>query len=243
MLVKALRKEDLAGFIDNLAKAYVVAGPVAKEFKYVFAEVDSSSELALDYNTTLLPPKKYLLPQRETLLSYEMGNKPEVKSVLDKTRRVIFGVHSCDLHGIWLLDDIFAEGSPDAHYLTRRDNTFIVGIDCKSPCWERSFCKSMGTLKPGGGYDLFLTDLGDAYAVQVATRAGEMLLDHGDFAPAAHETKERFYEAWRKKNEEFPDRIEFDTERLPAMLAEAYDDILWDALEETVAAVRAFVER
>jgi len=141
-------------------------------------------------------------------------------------------VHSCDLHGIRLLDDIFAEGSPDVHYLTRRENTLVIGIDCKEPCWEHSFCKSMGTLKPVSGYDLFLTDLGDIYAVQAETKAGDALMEHGRFFMADYKVKDQFFDTWRDKLASFPDRITFDTEKLPVMLADAYDSLVWDALEE-----------
>jgi len=232
MHLYAIKKSGLGAFVDSLISAYEVVGPAPKEFKNAYSKIGSFSELALGYNTTLLPPKKYLIPQREEIISYELGGGFTAKPIIDGTKRVIFGVHSCDLHGIWLLDDIFAEGSQDAHYLARRGNTFIVGIDCKEPCWEHSFCKSMGTLKPAGGYDLFLTDLGDVYGVQVGTKAGESLLEHGAFAPASYAMKDAFFEAWSRKLSEFPDRINFDTDRLPALLAEAYDDLIWDALEE-----------
>jgi len=228
----AIRKDDLPGFIDSLISEYEVVGPKAKEFKYAFQKIGSASEVALDYTYSILPPKKYLLPQRETLFTYGLEGGITLKPVFDETRRVIFGAHSCDIHGIWLLDDVMAENRSDAHYLCRRMNTAIIGIDCKGPCWENSFCKSMGTLKPGGGYDIFLTGLEDVYAVQVATKEGEALLKHGKFFPAGYELRERYFFEWQRKMDAFPDRINYDVEKLPGLLGEAYDDIIWDALEE-----------
>ena len=55
---------------------------------------------------------------------------------------------------------------------TRRRQTAIVSLECLEPCDEHSFCKSMGTLTADEGYDLHLTDLGQAYAVDVATDGG-----------------------------------------------------------------------
>jgi sulfhydrogenase subunit beta (sulfur reductase) len=118
--MKAIKKEDLAGFVDNLIGHYEVFGPVPREFKHAFDRIASFSELALDYKTTLLPPKKYLLPQKETLIKFTIGDEPVVEPVLEIPNRVVFGVHSCDLHGVWLLDDIFAEGSMDVNYASRR---------------------------------------------------------------------------------------------------------------------------
>jgi sulfhydrogenase subunit beta (sulfur reductase) len=231
MRLHAIKKDDLPGFVNSLVKDCEVVGPAAREFKFAYRKIDSFDELALDYNTTLLPPKKYAMPQRETLFSYTLGSGPVLEASFETTRRVIFGVHSCDIHGIALLDDIFAEGRPDLHYLTRRENTFIVGIDCKEPCWEHSFCKSMGTLKPHGGFDLFLTDLGELYAVE-ATERGKALMEAGRFFQADYYVTDRFYALWREKMERFPDRILCDTGKLPQILAEAYDDVIWDALEE-----------
>jgi sulfhydrogenase subunit beta (sulfur reductase) len=228
----SIKKEDLPGFIDNLISDYEVVGPKAKDFKYAFQKIASSSEIALDYPTTLLPPKKYFLPQKEVLFTYKLEGEITLEPNFDETRRVIFGAHSCDIHGVQLLDEVLAENNSDAHYLSRRKNSRIIGIDCKTPCWEHSFCKSMGTLKPGGGYDIFLTNLDDIYAAQVATREGEELLSYGKFIPADYAIKERYFLSWQKKLAEFPDRIKYDTELLPNLLADAYDDIIWDALEE-----------
>jgi sulfhydrogenase subunit beta (sulfur reductase) len=232
ILLKAIRKDDLASFVESLITSYEVVGPSPKEFKFAYKRISSPSELALSYNTTLLPPKKYLLPQKETLLQYTMGETPRMEPVFDRTPRVLFGVHSCDLHGIWLIDDVMAEGAADPHYFARREKAVIIGIDCKEPCYENSFCKSMGTLKPSGGYDLFLTDMGELYVVQVGTRAGERLLSRGEFFPVSYTLKDRFYQTWLDKAESFPARVEYDTEKLPLLLADAYDSMIWDALEE-----------
>ena len=232
MRLVSLKKDELPGFIEGLISTFEVYAPTPKEFKYTFQKVTSFREIALDYNMTMLPPKKLLTPQREVLFSYTTGKDPELTPELDTTKRVVFGAHSCDLSGIRLLDDVFSEGYPDPHYLARRGNTVLIGVDCKTPCHDRSFCKDMGTLKPTGGYDLFFTDLGDSYCAQVATKTGESLLELAPFQPVGYAVKDRFYETWRLKLEGFPNRIAYDTERLPNLLADAYDDLLWDALEE-----------
>ena len=232
MFLMAIRKEDLPGFIDALIAEFEVVGPRVKDFKFTFQKIASADEIALDYPTTLLPPKKYFLPQRETLFTYDLRDGITLAPAFDQTKRALFGAHSCDLHAVRLLDDVLAENRPDAHYLRRRMNTAIIGIDCKAPCGERSFCKDMGTLRPGGGYDMFLTDLGGIYAAQVETRQGEALAGRGGFFPADFAVRERYYAAWKDRLAGWPDRINYDTERLPGMLGEAYDDIIWDALEE-----------
>ena len=232
MGLRILEKEDLGQFIDNLIKDFEVFGPVPKDGKTAFGKALSFADITLDYTNTLLPPKKFLLPQEEVLFTYTLGDHPDMEAHIERPGRVVFGARSCDLHGIKLLDDIFAEGSPDAHYFGRRKGTFFIGLDCREPCSPNSFCKDMKTLEPGGGYDLFFTGLGDVYGVQVGSKAGMALLEYGDFHYPAYGQKELFFGTWKKKLTSFPDRLDFDTNKLPVLLTDAYDDPMWDALEE-----------
>ena len=232
MGLRTLKKEDVGRFVDNLIKEFEVFGPVPVDGKTAFQKAGSFPDITLDYANTLLPPKKFLLPQEEVLFTYTLGDTPEMKANIENPARVVFGARSCDLHGIRLLDDIFAEGSPDAHYFARRKGTFFVGLDCKEPCSPNSFCKDMGTLKPGGGYDLFFTDMGGVYGVEVGSKAGVALLEYGEFHYPTYRQKDLFLDTWRKKLEEFPNLLGYDVNRLPVLLADAYDDPLWDALEE-----------
>ncbi|MEN8097923.1 MAG: hypothetical protein ABFQ89_02500, partial [Chloroflexota bacterium] len=176
MSLKIIPKEKMGGFIAGLIGAYRVVGPTAKGPKFVFGEIDSVQDLRLDYDTTILPPKKQLMPQRETLFNFSAGEF-KVNSNVDDTPTVLFGVHTCDLHAIHLLDTVFCTTYRDEHYMTRRENTILVGLECLTPCDDDSFCKSMGTLTPpSAGYDLHLTDIGDAYALDVETEKGAWLV-------------------------------------------------------------------
>ena len=57
MSLKILRKKDLASFVSSLMTQYEVLGPVARENKFAFAAITDPTELRLEYNTTILPPK------------------------------------------------------------------------------------------------------------------------------------------------------------------------------------------
>jgi ferredoxin len=142
-------------------------------------------------------------------------------------------VHTCDLHAIGLLDKALSQEYPDAHYLERRRQTIIVGLECLEPCDEHAFCKSIGTLTAGEGYDLHLTDLGAAYAVDVATEAGEELLSrYGTAREATDADVRRLNEVLSAKWPRFTYRLDFDAAELPALLSTAYDHPLWDELGE-----------
>jgi len=232
MDLMALDRDDLALFFEVLAEKYEVAAPVVKEQGYAFREVGLFYQVELDYTCTSLPPKKYLLPPKEPLFTYRLDGALFVKPVIEETKRAIFWAHACDINGMWLVGDIFADGLPDINYATRRANTVVIGAGCNAPCHDNSFCRDIGTHVPGGGFDLFFTDLGELYAVQVGSPAGVRLLELAPFFPAGYFIRERFL-ARRKANVMVEGgRLGFDVGMLPGMLGESYDSFLWEALEE-----------
>jgi hypothetical protein len=46
-----------------------------------------------------------------------------VVPAFDMKWRVLLGVHTCDLHAMCMLDEAFARGQPDTHYMKRRATT------------------------------------------------------------------------------------------------------------------------
>jgi formate hydrogenlyase subunit 6/NADH:ubiquinone oxidoreductase subunit I len=235
-----IHNADLNTFIHNLLKDYRVVGPVEKHGHYAFDEILDPKDIRLAYTTTILPPKKYLLPPKEVLFAFDRSNGGEIKPVKPEKPTVIFGVHTCDLHAIQLLDEVFASGHLDPNYFNRRQNTFIVSVECLSPCDENSFCKSMGTLSTDEGYDLHLIDLGDAYTVDAGTEAGELLLKkYAVGEPATEETMRRLNQVLSEKWPKFPYRLDFDVSDLPSLLSLSTKSPLWNELGERCLACAA----
>jgi sulfhydrogenase subunit beta (sulfur reductase) len=233
MSLRILDKGATAPLVNALMADYQVIGPQAKGPKFAFGPIADPAELRLDYNTTILPPKKVLQPPEERLATFTMQGEPRVEPVVEARPTVLLGVHTCDLHAIRLLDRVFSQDHPDAHYLERRKQTVIVGLECLEPCDEDSFCKSMGTLTADEGYDLHMTDLGLAYAVDVATETGEQLLSrYGTTREASDADVRRLNEVLSAKWPRFTYRLDFDTAELPALLSMAYDHPLWAELGE-----------
>ena len=233
MSLRVLDKGALAPFISALLADYRVVGPQAKGPMFAFEPVTDPAQLRLDYNTTILPPKKVLQPPQERLASFKMGAGAAVESIMEVEKTVLFGMHTCDLHAVQLLDKAFSDEYPDAHYLERRRQTVVVSLECPEPCDEHSFCKSMGTLTADTGYDLHLTDLGAAYAVDVATEAGEVLVArYGSTEEASDADIRRLNDVLGAKWPRFTYRLDFDAAELPALLSTAYDHPLWDELGE-----------
>lgn len=231
MSLKVLDKGAVAPLITALMADNRVVGPQAKGSKFAFEPITDPAQLRLDYDTTILPPKKVLQPTRERLAAFTLRGEPQVEQVVEAEPTVLFGVHTCDLQAIQLLDKVFSEEHPDAHYLTRREQTTIVSLECLEPCDEYSFCKDMGTLTAGEGYDLHLTDLGPAYTVDVATEVGEQLLSkYATVSGAADADMRRMNEVLGAKWPRFSYRLDFEAAELPSLLATAYDHPHWDEL-------------
>jgi ferredoxin len=217
---------------------YRVCGPVQHNGGYAFQVLEDSNDLQLAYPTTILPPKKFLLPPQEAILEYTKSTG-EVRSPDADPPTVILGVHSCDLHAIQLLDRVFSTGHPDSLYMQRRSRTRIVSIECLTPCDENSFCKSMGTMTADEGYDLHLIDLGDAYAVDVGTEGGEELLHYAAAQSADQKDEDRLNAVLSGKWPLFPYRLDCDVSDLPSLLNMSMKSPLWEELGERCLACAA----
>ena len=227
-----ISKPDLPQFIRRLMPMYRVAGPAeANGGGFVFKVLEDPEELRLDYPTTILSPKKFILPPKETLFEYDTAAATIKPPRLDP-RTVIFGVHTCDVHAITLLDHVFSTDHVDPNYTQRRRQTLLVSIECLKPCDENSFCKSMGTLTADEGYDLHLTDLGDNYAVDVGSEADSTLLQYAQSRSATEGDIHRLNNVLSEKWPRFPYRIDFDINELPSLLNVSMKSPLWNELGE-----------
>jgi len=227
MKVVKLPKSNLEGLVEELRKVGPVYAPVRKgETSYSFQEISSADEAELNYNRTILPPKKFFLPPQEPMFHFSplKGFTPAVED-LDQPF-VLFGVHSCDIHGLKILDMVFSGRYTDNAYMTRRRNGVIVGIDCTPD--EYCFCYSMGTNFVDDGFDLFLSDIGDSYLVRVGTSLGDdiTLAREELFDEVTDEDKQAFKSSMLRKAEMFKSKV--DMLGLPEIMDLEYESEVWD---------------
>ncbi len=226
-------KQAMAILVANIMDDYRVVGPLAKGPQFAFGQIEAPADLRLDYNTSILPPKKYLQPQEERMMTFSCAGATSVEATIEAEPTVILGVHTCDLHAMRVLDEAFIQGYPDAHYLTRRRQTLLVGIECLEPCDEHSFCKSMDTVTASDGYDLHLTDLGETYAVDVGSEQGAALLEkYADANPAAEADMQQLNKALGAKWPRFSYKLDFDVGELQTLMAQSDISPVWDNLAE-----------
>jgi ferredoxin len=215
-------------FVERLISQHQVIGPKRKGSSCVFGLIREFGELQLNYTTTILPPRKLFFPQEEALLTFTLGERPKVEPIVTATPCVLFGVHPCDLWGIWEMDQVFADKPYDSNYLKRREASVIVGWDCQEPD-ERCFCTSTGTSVPEEGHsDLFFTDVGEVYAVQVGSAKGRRLIeDDESFQPARNDTLYGIQYVQEARKSKLAAKFDMDVNRLPLFLETVYDSPVW----------------
>ena len=239
MSLNIIKKKDLPDFVRRLSSKFRIGGPVEENGTYAFKVIEDPNDLKLDYTTTILPPKKFFLPIKDTLFEFDKGGNGKVQAPWLEQQTVVFGVHTCDVHAIKLLDHVFATGHIDPYYTSRRKQTFIISIECLNPCDENSFCKSMGTLSAEDGYDLHLTDLGDYYAVDIGSDAGKDLLQYATSTTASNEEIKKLNAVISEKWGRFPYRLDFDVNDLPSLLNMSMKSPLWNELGDRCLACAA----
>jgi len=167
-----LNGDDIPRFLEILAGYGALHGPLLTEDGVIaFRPLRDPAHLLLDYQRTLLPPKKYLLPPRETILTYApaTGYRPPDTPA---PQIVLIGVHPCDLTGIAYLDRVFLGEDPDPSYRARRDALTLIGLSCDPD--DSCFCD--GPVTTPTECDLFMERAGTGYFLApVTTRGREML--------------------------------------------------------------------
>lgn len=157
-----------------LISRYTVIGLRRKGGDFVFAPVSACEQVTLDYDTTILPPKKFFLINGETLFKFDLNGQAisDVPSQAEKW--VLFGLHPCDIRGLQLLNLVFSGEYRDSQYFARRERAIIIGYGCEPG--ENCFCHSMDADEVESGFDLFFTDLDEGYLVRIGSAEGDNIL-------------------------------------------------------------------
>jgi sulfhydrogenase subunit beta (sulfur reductase) len=166
------------------ARGYRLLGPTVRDGAIVYDEIDSGADLPegwtddqeggtyrlrrrqdrglFGYAVGPRSWKHFLWPPRVRLWRARAeGDGFEVEPERSAPQRDAYiGVRSCDLHAITSLDSALRDiPHPDADYAARRENVFIVALNC----WQAGgtcFCVSMGTgPRATSGYDVALTEV------------------------------------------------------------------------------------
>jgi sulfite reductase subunit B len=223
----------LKSMVESLGKEMEIVGVKSRYGKYVYDKITNFEELCLDYDVTVMPPTKYLLPLRETLFRFKVGDDSGVKPAIEAKPLAIIGVHPYDVHAIGLLDEAFIAVNPDPNYVARRRNTVIIAVDCLSPS-PRSFANAMGTRLAEDGFDLLLTNIGGEYLVTVGSEKGaEILNKHATVRRPSGDEIARQKAVRDEALTRYNLSLDVSRDRLPKLLEENYDSPYWESRSAT----------
>jgi sulfhydrogenase subunit beta (sulfur reductase) len=226
---RIIPKHEIPVLVRGLATEFEVVGPVAKESAFVYAPIEDPSALRLDYDTTLLPAKEWFFPPTETLMRFRVADNEVVDDSVSAPKRVLFGLHPCDVNSLLLMDNVFLGDRPDPYYKARRDNTLVVGVSCMPN--DYCFCNAWGTDETHWGFDIFLSDIGDDYYASIRSVMGAELVDR---YVTGREITDDDTKAFQKRTAAFKAAFtsDVDTSQLPVLLDAKFDSDIWDRLGE-----------
>lgn len=168
-MTKVIYESGLQDFLAELAREMPVYAPIYFDKNHhdqiAFKKWTAKSKLGLNYPVTVLPPKEFLLPPRETLFTFKNGIAEGRKA----EPQAIFGLSIEDLDGIMRLDKVMAEPIDDTVYQLRREATLIIGLDKFSPPLELDFDLYFQEFEPG------------VYSVTAKSRPGKKWLSSRHF--------------------------------------------------------------
>jgi ferredoxin len=236
-----LDKNHLSYWLRQLRKNRELIGPLKNGGEdIVFKSVDKIHEIILNCPASLPSPKEFLFPQYEPMLKYKKHRQQtgqikgqEIIDLSDKTKRVIFGIRSCDISALSLLDKFYLEGHKDPYYAERRKNTLFISIVCNNPD-PTCFCIGLGTGPYlDKGFDIQMTDIGDRYFVQIGSLEGAKAIKYMSFLfrkPKKADYEDQ-YEVFLSSKARFHKRINLEGIR-QMILSDKVRDDFWQSVAD-----------
>lgn len=227
MSTRKLYQTTLDTWVNTLISEEKVIGVQAKNGHFVFEQLVRAEDLRLDYDVTILPPKKYFLPQRENLLEFDIQGK--CRSLTDADSFILLGVHPYDVVAIAQMDKVFSGDNYDVHYMTRRHNATIIACDIQNPS-ANVFAGYLGTATVQDGFDILLTKIGDSYLAEGKTEKGDALLA---LIPGTNQSTS---EDWAQREQLWSENKKLlrkhnllcPPQDLPDLLENSYDNPVWE---------------
>ncbi len=136
-------------------------------------------------------------------------------------------MRACELQAILIHDRIFMrEDFHDPIYRSRRENLFILAVNCLSPN-QTCFCTSMGTgPRVGPGFDLCLTEMEDAFLVEIGSELGRSLVSARTIDLPSAFVQNSANQAIARAGEQITRHL--DTSDLPGLLLDNLEAERWN---------------
>jgi len=176
--MKKIKKKDIGNLLSQWQPDFTVFTPSRATGVVEMSEWDGKdTDFLTWYRNTVVPPKNNILPNMEAMFRFQKDEAGyQIEPVTPEQKQLIFGIRPCDARALTIIDLVFKDTYEDRYYLTRRQNTVLVGLGCTNP-YESCFCTSLG-IHPAqsADVDLMLTDTGDELLIEETTDRGKELL-------------------------------------------------------------------
>ncbi|OGP59046.1 MAG: hydrogenase [Deltaproteobacteria bacterium RBG_13_49_15] len=231
MLFRTITKEHFRKLVNGIINENQTIGPKAVDMDakgnpvYQFVEVSDFDEMNLEYPTTYSSAKHYFLPFKENLSTFEFEKKGwKQKITYNAEPRVIVGLRAFDINGLLKLDNVLMkEKFPNPYYITKRKNTFIIGIDHEAP--DDCFARSLNADVVLHGFDMFMTDIGDKYFLLINSSNAFNVLKNVTTEEITRKDEERYIA--KKKKIENSYKTVVDVTGLPSLLDIEFESDVW----------------
>ena len=114
---------------------------MAKRWRFAFERLETPDELRLDYDVSILPPKKLFSPLPQDLIHFSAAG---YEAALEPTEKVLLGVHFYDVKAIDQTDLLFSERNYDVNYMAHRQATTIIAVKRTERVSGRAFFATVG---------------------------------------------------------------------------------------------------
>jgi formate hydrogenlyase subunit 6/NADH:ubiquinone oxidoreductase subunit I len=204
MLFQVVEKDEFRKLMELILQTNEVVGPKQVAISgagkpiHQYLPVNRFDEIDLSYSNTEYSAKTYFLPFKENLSTFCFEDGDWEQQINYRMQpRALVGLHACDINALLRLDKVMTrEFFPSPYYRSRRQNTFIIGID-HEPC-DKGFCQSLGTSTVTHGFDLFLNDLGDRYFVKIASDRGFAILQRVKVLDPSEKDRKEYIEVKKR---------------------------------------------
>lgn len=229
--IVVLSPSALDRLLANLAEDHLLAAPVRWRGNVAFEEVRPGDDLAFDYATTLVPPRRLFVPPRQTIFRFRRTadgfafERPTTDRPL-----ALIGVHGCDLTGLRVMAVFHEASAGEKDVLRQLESAFVIGWACWVPCYAEAFCRDMGSLENEVPADVYVWDLGSVRLAHVNTAKGRNALAQlGPLPTAEPDQLVALRRRLRVRLDAFPTHFKFQPTRLPAALEASEGDLIWEA--------------
>lgn len=219
-----LADSDLTGFVEGLMGKYPVVAPVAKKSRFVFEQLEAADELRLDYDTTVLPPKKVLFPTKQDLIHFDSEG---FHACIDPQEKVLLGVHPHDIKGIAMSDTFYSDRKVDNNYLANRNATIIIGSSVQNH-YKHAFFGSINADKPVQGHDAFMTKIAGGYVFESVTDRGEAIAKLGKLTNASGEQVKAAAAANKSAMDNCPEKLKGTAEAIQQKVRDSFTSPVWE---------------